>query len=467
MNFKLIANCKQYLFDKETPISIYLKVREHFNQCILLENSERSIEKNHFSYICFDPIAGISVTGLNLEKNYPGKANEKTKLDFATAVLPEVVSFFKSFSITALPEGIEYPGLFGYFGYDSIRYFENIQIDSSTDVSIPDIKYDLYRYVLIIDHHKSEMTLVTLRSEDEQSTNFAAIESILNNFNVASYPFKTTSKETSNCTDDEYLATVEKGKAHCYRGDVFQVVLSRSFQINFKGDNFNVYRALRAINSSPYLFYFDYNSFHLFGSSPEAQIKITPDKATIYPIAGTYRRTGDTQKDQLLSAELINDKKENAEHIMLVDLARNDLSKHFAQVKVAEYRSVQYFSHVIHLVSKVEGAQLLDASHPLKILADTFPAGTLTGAPKHKAMTIIDQLEPTQRGFYGGCIGFAGFDGTLNKAIMIRSFLSKSNTLHYQAGAGITVSSVPANELQEINNKINALRNAIEIANTL
>jgi anthranilate synthase component 1 len=256
---------------------------------------------------------------------------------------------------------------------------------------------------------------------------------------------------------------VSKAKAHCQRGDVFQMVLSRRFSQQFKGDEFNVYRALRSINPSPYLFYFDYGNYKIFGSSPEMQLKTEGNKATINPIAGTFKRTGDDIKDEQLAADLLKDDKENSEHVMLVDLARNDLSKNTRNVRVSRMKDIQFYSHVIHIVSNVEGT-MYDGDSALKVLGDTFPAGTLSGAPKNKAIRLIDQYEPTSRGFYGGCIGFIGINGETNHAITIRSFLSQGDTLHYQAGAGIVNESDEEKELAEVNNKLEALRRAIYTA---
>ena len=257
---------------------------------------------------------------------------------------------------------------------------------------------------------------------------------------------------------------MREGIKHCKRGDVFQVVLSREFQRKFKGDEFNVYRALRAVNPSPYLFYFDYGDFKLFGSSPEAQIVVKDDQAGIFPIAGTYPRTGDDQKDAQMAEELRSDPKENSEHIMLVDLARNDLSRNARNVKVDTFSEIQYYSHVIHMVSKVTGT-IGTGKSTFQIVADTFPAGTLSGAPKYRAMELIDKYENKSRGFYGGAIGFMGFNGDFNHAIIIRSILSKNNMLTYRAGAGVVSDSNEEKELQEVNNKLGALNEAIERAN--
>jgi anthranilate synthase component I len=326
-------------------------------------------------------------------------------------------------------------------------------------------RYRLYQYVIAINHYKDELLLLENKIAGLQSE-IELVTSLINSKDVPVYPFKTTSDETSNMSDEDYVETVRKGIGSCYRGDVFQIVLSRRFQQSFVGDEFNVYRALRNINPSPYLFFFDYGDYKLIGSSPEAQLIIRNGKAVVHPIAGTFKRTGDDVIDQQKADELVKDPKENAEHVMLVDLARNDLSTACSNVQVNHYKQVQYYSHVIHLVSEVTG-NVAEGTNPFEILFKTFPAGTLSGAPKYKAMQLIDEYEPTPRSFYGGAIGFVGFNGSCNHAIMIRTLLSKNNTLILQAGAGVVAASKPESELQEVNNKLNALKSAIEMASTI
>jgi anthranilate synthase component 1 len=320
----------------------------------------------------------------------------------------------------------------------------------------------LYQYVIVFDHYKDELFICQNLLANEQADT-SLIESLIRNKDVPQFPFTPVGDERSNITDEAYKAMVEKGIQHCLRGDVFQIVLSRRFEQSFKGDEFNVYRALRSVNPSPYLFFFDYGDYKLMGSSPEAQLIVRNNKAVMHPIAGTFKRTGNDEEDKALSVKLLEDAKENAEHVMLVDLARNDLSRSCTAVTVSQFKQVKFYSHVIHLVSEVVGT-LGDAANPFNVLAQTFPAGTLSGAPKFKALEIIDGLEPTARGYYGGAIGFVGFNGDFNHAIMIRSFLSKDNTLYYQAGAGVVVSSNPESELQEVNNKLNALKKAVVLA---
>ncbi|HPT31569.1 MAG TPA: anthranilate synthase component I family protein, partial [Prolixibacteraceae bacterium] len=327
------------------------------------------------------------------------------------------------------------------------------------------VKYCFYKYIIAIDHHRNMIFLVENLREKEQSQ-LDYIHHLLVNLNFITSGFTATGEESSNITDEEYKQMVTKGKEHCHRGDIFQVVLSRQYTRSFEGDDFNVYRALRSVNPSPYLFYFDYGSYRIFGSSPEAQLRVSDNKASIFPIAGTFRRTGNDEKDKELARELCLDPKENAEHVMLVDLARNDLSRNASNVEVETFREVQFYSHVIHLVSKVSG-ELKSDVNLVAVLGDSFPAGTLSGAPKYRAMQLIDTYENQSRGFYGGCIGFMGFDRSLNHAIMIRSFLSRNNKLFYQAGAGIVADSSEEKELQEVNNKLAALKKAVEMANKI
>ena len=323
----------------------------------------------------------------------------------------------------------------------------------------------MYQYVIAINHFKDELYLCENKVKGLE-TDISLIVSLIKSKDVPVFPFKATGEETSNLADEEYMNMVEKGKQSCHRGDVFQIVLSRRFQQTFTGDEFNVYRALRTVNPSPYLFYFDYNDYRLMGSSPESQLIIKNNKAVVHPIAGTFKRTGNDEQDEMLAEKLLKDPKENAEHVMLVDLARNDLSRRADNVHVSSYRKVHYYSHVIHLVSEVTGTPK-PQTNPFELLASTFPAGTLSGAPKFRAMELIGELEPTSRSFYGGAIGFVGFDGSCNHAIMIRTFLSRNNTLYYQAGAGIVSKSNTESELQEVNNKLMALRAAINWAETL
>ena len=453
------------LADIITPVTIYLKIRDIFPNSILLESSDYHGNNNSMSYICFGVMSSFRVEDDIITINFPDESKEKLSVKNKSTLYKEFSKYMKSFivsgdSLTVLPA----TGLFGYSTYDSVKYFENIKFkkEISEDCRIPDMVYSLYKFIIAINHFNNRIFLVENLLEGEVSRKHD-VESILRNRSLGSFQFETDNKENSNITDEDYIEMVSKGKKHCMLGDVFQIVLSRQYSQKFRGDEFNVYRALRNINPSPYLFYFDYGGYKLFGSSPEAQIIINKGEARINPIAGTFKRSGDDEKDRQLAKDLTNDAKENAEHVMLVDLARNDLSRNSDGVKVKTYKEVQFYSHVIHLVSEVTG-QLRDGFNPIQIFGDSFPAGTLSGAPKYKAMELIDEFENRNRGFYGGALGFLGFNGDINHAIMIRSFLSKNNTLYYQAGAGIVGASVEKNELKEVNNKLGALKKAIEIA---
>ncbi|HPG12580.1 MAG TPA: anthranilate synthase component I family protein, partial [Chitinophagaceae bacterium] len=400
-----------------------------------------------------------------LEFKLPGRNPEKTELKNKADVPALLFEFMQKFEIenAGTKEAGYAQGLFGYTSYDAVQFFESVELsENNSETSIPLMRYRLYQYVIAINHFRDELLLCENRIDGMESE-IQVVESLIQSKDVPVYPFNAKEAESSNMTDEAYMEMVKKGIASCHRGDVFQIVLSRRFQQRFIGDEFNVYRALRHINPSPYLFYFDYGDYKLMGSSPESQLVIKDGKAIVHPIAGTFKRTGDEEADKLATERLLKDAKENAEHVMLVDLARNDLSRVCDDVEVAHYRQVQYFSHVIHLVSEVTGKVRPD-SNPFMLLAKTFPAGTLSGAPKFRAMELINELEPTPRSYYGGAIGFMGFDGSCNHAIMIRTFLSQQNTLICQAGAGVVAASKPENELQEVNNKLGALKKAIELA---
>ncbi len=465
MTYKLDTHYKKILADTITPVSVYLKIRDKFPNSILLESSDYHANDNSFSYICCNPIASIKVQNEIITQTFPDGTKEEFPISSTTDVTEVIHDFGKKFSVSSNGFKFINNGLFGYMSYDAVRYFEDVEISSKDNsIQIPDIYYAVYQNIIAINHFKNEAYLFAHCFESE--SNVDEIAQLFNVRNFASYNFSKEGEPKSNLEDEEYREHVKLAKKHCQRGDVFQLVLSRRFSQAFKGDEFNVYRALRSINPSPYLFYFDYGDFKIFGSSPEAQLIVKDGKAEIHPIAGTYKRTGNDEQDAELAKKLAQDDKENSEHVMLVDLARNDLSRNGNTVNVETYREVQYFSHVIHLVSKVTGQKKKDIS-TMKVVADTFPAGTLSGAPKHMAMQLIEKYEKTGRAYYGGAIGFMDFKGNFNHAIMIRTFLSKNHELHYQAGAGLVAASDPEMELQETYNKLGALTKALEIAETI
>ncbi len=447
------------LSDLYTPVGCYLKLRQKYHQILLLESSDYSSKENSRSFLCLQPLEKIELdreSRLSIT-NQSGKTTEKID---AQAFIP-ALNRFKD-NIQCVPSG-DTVGLFGYTFYEAIQYFDSIPLDKNKEAyDLPIARYELYRFTISFDHHHNELKIIELIPDGEESQTQNLLE-LLNYKDHQTYRFRCTGEEESNISPDQYKDNIRTAKEHLQRGDIFQIVLSRRFSQKYTGDTFNVYRTLRSINPSPYLYYFEYGDYRIFGSSPEAQLVINDTTAEIHPIAGTFRRTGDQKIDEEKAEELKEDPKENAEHVMLVDLARNDLSKHAHSVTVKKYKEVQYFSHVIHLTSLVEG-KLRDKTEALNIYADTFPAGTLSGAPKYRAMEIIDNLETTHRGYYGGAIGMIGLGGNINHAILIRSFLAYKNTLYYQAGAGIVMDSDPASELQEVNNKLGALKLAIKKA---
>ena len=460
---------KKLLADVYTPVGIYLRLRDRFRDTILLESSDFHAGDNSYSFIGINAIAGIEIsTASSIEYKLPGQNAEKIKIENPESVPQHLWDFMQRFEISeAAPKPVNVAqGLFGYCSYDAVQFFESLTPNPSPEreggKAIPFMRYRLYQYVIAVNHFKDEL-FICENVIDGIDNEVAVIESLIKSRDVPSFPFQAKGEETSNMLDEAYREMVRKGIASCHRGDTFQIVLSRRFEQTFTGDEFNVYRALRSINPGPYLFYFDYGDYKLMGSSPESQLIVQGGKAIVHPIAGTFKRTGDDEQDKALAIQLENDAKENAEHVMLVDLARNDLSRLCTDVEVTEYKKVNYYSHVIHLVSEVTG-RVSPEANPFKLLATTFPAGTLSGAPKYKAMQLINGYEPTARSYYGGAIGAIGFDGSVNHAIMIRTFLSKNNTLVYQAGAGITVASDPEKELQEVNNKLGALKAAILLA---
>ncbi len=451
--------------DLETPVGLYLKIRDLYPCSALLESSDYHTTQNSISLIGVDPIGSFTVLGGKVLTRFPDGTVSEENADDVPASLKR---YMESFHTDSLGESL-FNGLLGFTAYDAVRFFEptvGIQEKDQAFRNMPDMQYLLYRFIIQMNHFRNEMTIVENVPEREESRS-GDLLSIIRNNNIAVYPFMAASDIESPITDEEYEKMVEKGIAHARRGDVFQIVLSRRYSQGFTGDEFNVYRALRSVNPSPYLFFFDFGSFKVFGSSPETHLRVTSKReAFIDPIAGTFRRTGDDVRDHELAGKLLADPKENAEHIMLVDLARNDLSRSGGRVSVEYLKQIQFYSHVIHMVSRVK-AILPEDADVYRLFAATFPAGTLSGAPKVRAMQLIDEIEPVARMAYGGCIGTFGFDGSLNQAITIRSFLSHDNRLYSQAGAGIVARSNPHSELLEVNNKLGALVKAVEKASTI
>ena len=463
--FEYTTTSKTILADLYTPVGVYMRLRDLYPQSALMESSDYHDKSNARSFIGLHPIASVAIGHGKATINYPDGS-----------VLEEIIrpDFQSDKAINALLKRIEvkgrdseFCGLFGYTSFNAVRYFENIPVKDETQEKndAPDVLYVLYKEVIVFDHHNNTLKIVSL-SENSENSEISEILKAMNKANIQAYDFHPVGEVSSTLTDDEHRENIRKGIQHCLRGDVFQIVLSRRFIQKYEGDDFKLYRALRSINPSPYLFYFDFGGFRIFGSSPETHCRIQGRKAYIDPIAGTTKRTGDEESDRQGAEYLRNDPKENAEHVMLVDLARNDLSRNCHGVKVDFYKDLQYYSHVIHLVSRVSG-ELDEGADPIKAFIDTFPAGTLSGAPKVRAMQLISEYEPHNRGAYGGCIGMIGLDGSLNQAITIRTFVSRNGELWFQAGGGIVAKSDVEYELQEVNNKLGALRRAISQAESL
>ena len=453
------------LGDMHTPVSTYMKLRDMFPQSALMESSDYHGSENNRSFIAIGPIASVSIAHGKADFSYPDKTKAEHGISASYRADDAINEFLNQFKVEG--DYSKYCGLYGYTTFNAVRYFEGIQIKDSTEDKndASDLYYILYKYIVVFNDFKHEMLLLELLKEGEDSQ-LDKIESKINSSHIAAYDFHRVGETTSTLTDEEHKANIRKGIAHCLRGDVFQIVLSRRFIQRYQGDDFKLYRALRSINPSPYLFYFDFGGYRILGSSPETHCRIEDGKAFIDPIAGTTKRTGDKKEDDRLAAALLSNPKENAEHVMLVDLARNDLSRNCTNVKLDFYKDAQYYSHVIHLVSRVSGDLNKDAN-PIKAFIDTFPAGTLSGAPKVRAMQLISEIEPHNRGAYGGCIGTIGFDGSLNQAITIRTFVSRNNELWFQAGGGIVAKGDEEYELQEVNNKLGALKKAIIMAETI
>ena len=455
---------KKVLGDLITPVSAYLKVRDAYPQSALMESSDYHGGENAKSFIALHPIASVSIEHGTGICRFPDGSEKQHTIDETYNTARLINDFLGSFSIEGNDAG--YCGLYGYTTFNAVRYFENIAVKDETlpENDAPDLLYILYKDVVVFDHFRNELTLIELLEEGEPD-DLDQLERDLASRNYQTFDFRPVGECTSTLTDDEHRENIRRGIQHCLRGDVFQIVLSRRFKQGFEGDDFRLYRALRSINPSPYLFYFDFGGFRIFGSSPETHCRIEDRHAYIDPIAGTTKRTGNSETDRKNAEYLRNDPKENAEHVMLVDLARNDLSRNCHNVKVDFYKDMQFYSHVIHLVSRVSG-EMDEGADPIQTFIDTFPAGTLSGAPKVRAMQLISEYEPHNRGAYGGCIGFIGFKGNLNQAITIRTFVSRNNELWFQAGGGIVAKSNVEYELQEVNNKLGALRRAIEAAGT-
>ena len=464
--FNYTTTSKTILADLYTPVGVYMRLRDIYPQSALMESSDYHDSNNSRSFIGIGPLASVAIGHGKATIAFPDGTTESHEVNKTYQSDKAIHALIDCIKVEGDHSNV--CGLYGYTSFNAVRYFEDIAVKDETQAKndAPDMLYILYRIVIVFDHFNNQLTVVSLTPSDLPQNGEADLDNIMramNKANVKAYDFHPVGDVRSTLTDEEHKANIRKGIQHCLRGDVFQIVLSRRFIQQYEGDDFKLYRALRSINPSPYLFYFDFGGFRIFGSSPETHCRIEGDKAYIDPIAGTTKRTGDAEADRQGAEYLRNDPKENAEHVMLVDLARNDLSRNCHNVKVDFYKDLQYYSHVIHLVSRVSG-QLDEGADPIKAFIDTFPAGTLSGAPKVRAMQLISEYEPHNRGAYGGCIGYIGLNGSLNQAITIRTFVSRNGELWFQAGGGIVAKSNEEYELQEVNNKLGALRRAILMA---
>ena len=459
ITYKYQTTSKTILADLYTPVGVYMRLRDLYPQSALMESSDYHDQSNSRSFIGINPMANVAIGHGIATIGFPDGTTEQHEINKEYGTTDAIHALIDRIEVTGDDAAV--CGLYGYTSFNAVRYFEDIAVKDETQEKndAPDVLYILYKVVIVFDHHNNMLKVVTLGD----ASDIDSILKAMNKSNVQAYDFHPVGDVRSTLTDDEHRENIRKGIKHCLRGDVFQIVLSRRFIQKFEGDDFKLYRALRSINPSPYLFYFDFGGFRIFGSSPETHCRIEGKKAYIDPIAGTTKRTGNAEADRKGAEYLRNDPKENAEHVMLVDLARNDLSRNCHGVKVDFYKDLQYYSHVIHLVSRVSG-ELDEGADPIKAFIDTFPAGTLSGAPKVRAMQLISEYEPHNRGAYGGCIGIIGLDGSLNQAITIRTFVSRNSELWFQAGGGIVAKSDVEYELQEVNNKLGALRKAIETA---
>ena len=464
MYYEYTTNTKTILADLYTPVGVYMRLRDIYPQSALMESSDYHDKDNSRSFIGINPIASVSVSHGTAQLRFPDGTMQTQPVSDSYPVERAFADFTGRMRVTG--ECSDYCGLYGYTSFNAVKYFEHINVKDETQAQndAPDILYILYKDIIVFDHFNNRMTLIALSNAGEDgSAHLASLMRSINKASVQPYDFHPVGEVTSTLTDDEHKANISQCIKHCLRGDVFQIVISRRFVQRYEGDDFKLYRALRSINPSPYLFYFDFGGFRIFGSSPETHCRIDGQRAFIDPIAGTTPRTGNADEDRKNAEYLRQDAKENAEHVMLVDLARNDLSRNCHNVQVDFYKDMQFYSHVIHLVSRVSGI-LNDDADKVKSFIDTFPAGTLSGAPKVRAMQIISELEPHNRGAYGGCIGYIGLNGDLNQAIVIRTFVSRNGELWFQAGSGIVAKSNVEYELQEVNHKLGALVKAIHTA---
>ena len=461
------------LADVETPISAYLKIAENEDYSFILESVSGEDKFARYTFIGCDPYLRISAKNNYVTINKKDEIDE-FKLEDKTPLyyLEEIMKNYKPVNIEELPNFIG--GAVGYFGYDMVRHFEKIPDDNLDIVDVPEMYYMLTDKIIAFDRFKQELILIVniiLEENDDVEQKYKqGVKDLENLYKKINKKFENLYLEDSdkeysiksNFENSSFCNSVDKAKEYIKSGDIFQVVLSQRFYTDYNDDPFNAYRRLRSINPSPYMFYIDFKDFKVAGASPEILVRVEKDNVILKPIAGTRKRGKTIAEDMKLEKELLEDEKEIAEHVMLIDLGRNDVGRvsEYGTVKLTEKMIVEKYSHVMHIVSSVEGKLEKDKTG-FDALKAVFPAGTLTGAPKIRAMEIIEELEPEKRGIYGGAIGYFSFNGDLDSCITIRSIVFKDDKAYMQAGAGIVYDSVPEREFEETENKIAAVIRAL------
>ncbi len=477
----LIPVYKEVLADLDTPVSAYMKMCGG-EYSFLLESVEGGEKWARYCFLGFDPSIIITIKGneVVVEKNGQAKSTLITKGNPLVG-LKDILARYQPVDVEGLPRFSG--GAVGFVSYDMVRSFEDLPEDTMDDLQVPDARFVITDTLLIFDNVAQTIKIVSNAHVDNENIeesynqavkNIDAIEKKLrtsipvdvNDVNSERSPkVDSLNSIESNFEKEHFINAVQKIKNYILEGDVIQVVLAQRLKFNISKDPFTIYRALRSINPSPYMYYLKFGDLKIVGSSPEILVRLEGEKIEVRPIAGTRKRGKSEEEDQALENDLLEDEKELAEHIMLVDLGRNDVGRvaKTNSVSVNEKFTIERYSHVMHIVSNVQG-ELKKGLDAYDVLAATFPAGTLSGAPKVRAMEIIEELEPTRRGLYGGAVGYISFNGNMDTAIAIRTLLIKNNTAYLGVGAGIVADSIPENEFEETMNKGKALLKAIELA---
>jgi anthranilate synthase component 1 len=457
--------------DLDTPLSVYLKLANQ-PYSYLLESVVGGERFGRYSFIGLASDHRIEVRGNSFSEYRGNSLLQRTKTPDPLAAIQDVQQRFKAARLPGLPRFCG--GLVGYFAYDTVRYIETkLAATAKTDaLDTPDILLLFSEQLAVVDNLSGKLFLVVYADPRERDAYARARQRLRELLQALRRPVvipeQVNSRSAQVCaefSESAFMQAIERAKRYIYDGDIMQVVLSQRMSHPYHASPLSLYRALRALNPSPYMFYFDLGEFHVVGASPEILVRLEQDTVTLRPIAGTRPRGKSPAEDEKLAQELLADPKERAEHIMLMDLGRNDVGRvaQTGTVRVTENMTIENYSHVMHIVSNVEG-KLKDGLNAMDVLKATFPAGTVSGAPKVRAMEIIDELEPTKRGIYAGAVGYLGFNGDMDLAIAIRTAVIKNQTLYVQAGAGIVADSVPANEWQETCNKAKAVLRAAEMA---